>query len=110
QLAPRLTGAVAPADASWWDSFTNSLSGIIRVRETGSAATDPVDRVAAAQAALAIGNVDGAVLQIAALPADKRRIAAGWLGNAARLRTGMRGLSVLESTALAPLAPIAPKG
>ncbi len=107
QLAPRLTGAVAPANASWWDSFTNSLSGIVRVRETGSAATDPVDRVAAAQTALLIGNVDGAVLQVAALPADKRRIAGSWLANAARLRTGLRGLAVLESAALAPLPPLA---
>ncbi len=110
QLAPRLTGAIAPADASWWDTFTNSLSSIVRVRETGSAATDPVDRVAAAQAALLIGNVDGAVLQIGALPADKRRIANAWLSNAGRLRTGMRGLSVLESAALAPLPPVAPNG
>ena len=36
-----------------------------------------------------------------------RRIAGSWLANAARLRTGLRGLSVLESAALAPLPPLA---
>jgi len=106
-LAPRLTGSAVAADAGWWDRLTTSLSSIVRVRETGSAAVDPVDRIATTQAALAIGNVDGAVLQIAALPADKRRLAYGWLASAARLRTGMRALAVLESAALTS-APVAP--
>ncbi|MGL4542618.1 MAG: hypothetical protein ACRCUI_08935, partial [Polymorphobacter sp.] len=101
-LAPRLTGDVAAADAGWWDSLTQALSGIVRIRETGRPAAAPVDRIAAAQIALAAGNVDGAVMQITGLPADERRYASAWLANAARLRTGLRGLGVLENAALAP--------
>jgi hypothetical protein len=106
-LAPTLTGTAAAADAGWWDTLTASLSSIVRVRESGGDGVDPVDRVAAAQAALLAGNVDGAVAQIAALPADKRRLANGWLVKASRLRAGLRGLAILESAALAPLSPVA---
>lgn len=108
-LQPVLTNSGSDAEISWWDSVTAGLSSIVRIRDTSVAPTDPADRLIVAQRALAMGKIDAAAAQIAALPVEKRRLAASWLANAARLRNGMRGLAVLEGEAIA-LTMHAPEG
>jgi hypothetical protein len=107
RLRPALTGVTAPhatSASSWWDSLSESLSSIARIRENGSKAapTDPAARIDLAVAALTVGNVSAAAAQVAALPPQRKAQAGAWLAAAARYQAGMRGLATLEAAALAP--------
>lgn len=109
-IAPTLAAGGTPK-ANWWQSFRQSLAGMVVVRRAGEPSTQPGDRVERAQRMLEAGQVDGALAEILRLPdpsaADK------WIPAARRYLAGRGALDQIETAALldpatSPGAPAAP--
>jgi hypothetical protein len=98
----RLRGTAPAADASWWGRFTTGLASVVEVRERSDARAD--DPLARADAALAAGDVMGAVATVERLPRGPGVTA--WLASARRWQAGWRALAGLEEAALT-LRPVA---
>lgn len=101
-LRPQLEAGAE--DESWLDAVRREIGGLIVIRKAGVPSTAPVDRFARAQEALASGNVDKALTEIARLPA--RAAAAGWISEARRYVQARAALDRIESAAL--LEPTVP--
>jgi len=101
-LRPQLEAGAE--DESWLDAVRREIGGLIVIRKAGVPSTAPVDRFARAQDALASGNVDKALAEIARLPA--RAAAADWIGAARRYVQARTALDRIESAAL--LEPAGP--
>ncbi len=95
-LRPQLEAGAE--DESWLDAVRREIGGLIVIRKAGVPSTAPVDRFARAQDALASGNVDKALAEIARLPA--RAAAADWIGAARRYVQARTALDRIESAAL----------
>lgn len=95
-LRPQLEAGAE--DESWLDAVRREIGGLIVIRKAGVPSTAPVDRFARAQDALASGNVDKALAEIARLPA--RAAAADWIGAARRYVQARAALDRIESAAL----------
>ena len=98
----RLRGQAPAPDAGWWGRLTASLANVVDVRErSDTAAADPLAR---ADAALARGDIVGAVAAVERLPRGPG--ANAWLAAARRWQAGWRALATLEEAALT-LRPVA---
>jgi hypothetical protein len=110
-LAERLSSG---GDQGLWTRFTNSMTGLISVRPSGSAPQDPALLAAQAKSAMASGDIAAALQAVSRLP--DRALAADWMASARRYAEGQRALSALEKTALSgvnqpkPMVDVAPLG
>jgi hypothetical protein len=96
QLSPKLS--VAAPDESWWDAFRRELGGMIVVRKAETPSAAPVDRLARARDDLSAGHVDGALTEIARLPAQQ--VAQPWIASARRYVQARVALDRIETAAL----------
>lgn len=104
-LRPQLEAGAE--DESWLDAVRREIGGLIVIRKAGVPSAAPVDRFARAQDALASGNVEKALAEIARLPA--RASAAGWIAEARRYVQARAALDRIESAALLePALPASP--
>jgi hypothetical protein len=80
KLADRLkTAAPPPARQNWWEAALSQLRGLVTVRRIGAPPRGPEAAVDQAQAALATGDLPGAVAALAALSATDAAAAQPWL-------------------------------
>lgn len=103
-LAPSL--ARASGQGNWWSRLKGELSQLVVVRHAGMPSTVPADRIAHGQRLLDDGHVDGALAEVARLPA--RNAAADWMAQARRYLAARAALEQVETAAL--LEPAAPPG
>lgn len=95
-LVPQLS--TGSSDEGWWDGFRRELAGLIVVRKATAPASAPLDRVARAQADLAAGRVDAALVEVARMPG--RKAAENWVSEARRYVQARTALDSIESAAL----------
>ena len=103
-LRPRL--AMASENEGWWDGFRRELAGLIVIRGADTPSTAPVDRLSRAEAALAAGQVDAALVEVARLPS--RKAAEGWIADARHYVQTRSALDHIESAALLEPVETAP--
>ena len=101
-LAPKLAGN--SPDDGWWDGMTRSLSGLFIVRQASAPSAAPAERLSRASDAIALGQVDKALAEVARLP--NSALASEWMAKAKRHIEAYRALDLLETAAI--VAPVAP--
>ena len=95
-LAPALVGG--GKDENWWDSATRAMGSLIVVRRADTPSPAADERVVRARMALNAGQADGALAEIARLPAHSA--ADDWMAMARRYIEAHRALDILEASAL----------
>ena len=103
-IAPYLVGGDARED--WWASAKRTLGSLIVVRKQGTESPAADDRVERAQLQLEGGQVEGALAEIARLPARDK--AADWMVKARRYIEAHRALDIIEAAALTDTPNIEP--
>lgn len=103
-ITPALTGG--GASESWWDSTRRSLGSLIVVRKQGSESPAADDRIQRANLRLEGGQVEGALAEIARLPAHAK--ANDWMVKARRYIEAHRALDIIEAAALTDTPATAP--
>ncbi|MEK9660716.1 MAG: mitofilin family membrane protein [Alphaproteobacteria bacterium] len=93
-------------EAPWYRQALDRVTGVISIRRVGAdAGGDTVDAVVArAEAALADGDLVGAVTQVETLQGDAAKAAAAWLADAKRVVAAEAAVAQINSKALATLA------
>jgi len=102
-LAPQLSSA--SSDSGWWESFRRELSDLVVVRRADATSSAPIDRFGRAQAGMAAGHVDAALVEVARLP--NRKVAATWIADARQYVQTRAALDRIESAALLEPPPAA---
>ena len=106
--APALVRAAAPQGDGWGQKIMGRLRSLVvirRVGSDGSTASDPVDAaVAQAEAALAGGDLAGAVKSVESLPESAQAPAKSWLADARRRLAAEQALARLTDDLTARLA------
>ena len=83
---------------TWWSGVKTELRSLIVVRRIDMASAAPADRVKRAERLLDDGHVDGALAEVARLPA--RAAAARWIAEARRYLAARHALETIETAAL----------
>ena len=100
-IAPTLVGG--GKNESWWDSATRAMGSLIVVRRADTPSPAADERVMRARMALNAGQADGALAEIARLPAHTT--ADEWMTMARRYIEAHRALDILEASALTTGSP-----
>jgi hypothetical protein len=113
-LAPRLSAVVPPPEPrEWWQAALVRLRGLVTIRRAEAPPTGPAATTAAAEAALARGDVAGSVAALETLSGANAAAARQWIETArARLaaEAALARLEDLLTQRLAAAAPVAPTG
>lgn len=101
------TGGEAVATPGWLDSAMTKLSELVSVRPVGEdvEGDDASAHVARAEAALAKGDLAGAVAELDGLTGKAAEAAAAWLADARARLDAETAIATLQSLAVARLAP-----
>ncbi len=83
---------------SWWSATTRTLGSLVVVRRAGTPAPQPDQRLAHARRAVEAGQIEDAIADMAALPAQPA--IAQWLDQARRYNEARRALDVIEAAAI----------
>ena len=95
-----------PPDAGWTDRALAALSGLVTVRRTGARPGGGAESILArAEAALAAGDLEAAVRELAALGEPELAAAEPWLDDAQDRLAAGRALALLEAAAARSTAP-----
>jgi hypothetical protein len=97
-----------PANQGWWASVVHALGSMAEIRHASEPVAEPEQRLAQARRAVEAGQIEDAITQVAALPAQPA--IAQWLEQARRYNEAHRALDVIEAAAIleprtAPLVP-----
>jgi hypothetical protein len=100
ETMPGLDPQAAGPGRSWWDIFGTRMARLVRAGgEDGGPALQ-----SSAEAALARGDVRGAITQLRRLPAPRPARLESWLASAERYAAAEQALRTLETAALIPRA------
>lgn len=83
---------------SWFESFWRELGSLAILRKTGAPSPEPEQRLDRARHAVELGQIDGAIAEMAALPSQPR--VTRWLEMARRYNEAHRALDVIEAAAI----------
>lgn len=83
---------------SWWSATTRTLGSLVVIRRAGAPAPQPDQRIAHARRAVEAGQIEDAITDMAALPAQPA--IAQWLDQARRYNEARRALDVIEAAAI----------
>lgn len=112
-LASQIAAAppTAPASGGWASQAWQGLRGLIRIRRAGAPVPGPEGVVAAAEQALAAGDLKGAIDEVGTLKptGGAAQSAAGWLRSARQRLAAETALNMLEETLAAGLGNSNPK-
>ena len=105
-VEPRVAAADASPAASGWDRLLDHMRALVRIRRVGGAAgsDDPDARLRTIGAALARGDVPGALAAFSSLPDVARAAGADWAKTAAARQAAAAAAAALRADALAHLA------
>ena len=95
-MAPGL--ARANTRRGWWDATRDTLGSLFVVRRAGTDAPAPDERLSRARMRVEGGQVDGALAEIARLPASAD--ASAWMDAARRYVEAHRALDLIEAAAI----------
>lgn len=103
-VAAKLQAAPAPAPSGGWSAgVLGQLRGLVSVRRLGAPSQNPVDAaVERARAALARGNLAGALAAVRTLPAADQQPARGWVAAVQRRIAAEAALTAAEERLSAP--------
>jgi hypothetical protein len=96
ELAPKLT-AIGPQD-SWWTGVRRELGNLFVVRKAQTPSTEPSEQYDRATRALAQGQVEAALREVARMPGARN--ADSWIGDARRYVLVHNALDRIEAAAL----------
>jgi hypothetical protein len=104
-LGPKLVSG--SNETGLWTRIQDNLSSLIIVRRAGMPSSNPVQRLARAQAMVDAGRIDVALVEIARLPGAPA--ATGWMRDARRLAEAHKALDLLEASAIMQPGSATPK-
>ena len=95
-----INGLVGKGDPreGWWSSAMRSFGSMVTLRRAGAPAPDPDQRLARARRAVEAGQIEDAIKEMAALPAQPT--ISQWLEQARRYNEARRALDVIEQAAI----------
>lgn len=83
---------------SWWQGFWREVSGIAVIRKAGTPSPEPEQRLDRARHAVELGQIDSAIAEMSALPAQPA--VTRWLELARRYNEAHRALDLVEAAAV----------